>query len=64
MEWNEACSEKDSLKFLSPIYYKIMKIDLSTEAYQCLKGGDIQGMGQGEPLSAWLHGFVEADLPR
>lgn len=60
MEWNEACSEKDSLKFLSPIYYKIMKIDLSTEAYQCLKGGDIQGMGQGEPLSAWLHGFVEA----
>ncbi len=63
MEWNETCTEKESLKFLSPIYYKIMKLNLSTETYQCLKGDSIQGEGEGEQesqISAWLRSFVEA----
>ncbi len=62
MEWNETCEEEDSLKFLSPIYYKIVKMNLATEAYECLKGGSIRDMGQGkrcDRISTWLQSFVE-----
>lgn len=63
MEWNDRNAGTDSLKFLSHIYYKIVKINLTTEIYEGLKDGSAEGDGRGacvDYASAWLKSFVES----
>ena len=63
MEWNDKNAGTDSLKFLSHIYYKIVKINLTTEIYEGLKDGSAEVDGReacGDYASAWLKSFVES----
>ncbi|MCI8338896.1 MAG: EAL domain-containing protein [Lachnospiraceae bacterium] len=62
MECNDMCAENEPLRFLSHIYYKIVKINLATEVFEYLKGGDDQDDGQGGcgcHISRWFRNFVE-----
>lgn len=57
-----SCMMEDSLRMLSFIYYKILKINLTQDTYEIIKATDEQGISMSNPpksVSQWFRLFVE-----